>query len=171
MGHQTASFARDQSRKRPAGIGELLISDDPGETLIAYSLGSCIGLALFDPEIRLAGLLHSQLPLSKMDPAQAERWPGRFTDTGVGLLLQEMYDRGARRARLVAKAVGGSSMLDEEGRFRIGERNAAVVRKVLWKNDIVISGADFGGTVSRTLSIEVGTGTVLMRAGGITTEL
>ncbi len=166
MARGTEFHVRDGSCTRPVGVGELAVSRDPYEVLTAYSLGSCVGLSLYDPVARVGGLLHAQLPLSRMDANQAASWPARFTDTGTTKLLQKVYDMGAKRDRLVAKAVGGASMLDEEGRFRIGERNATVLRKVLWKNNIVIAATDLGGTLSRTLYLHIDDGATRLRIAG-----
>lgn len=148
------------------GVGEMQVSADPQAILATYSLGSCIGLACYDPVARIGGLLHSQLPLSSMDAAQAATWPARFTDTGTTALLQALFDLGARRERLVVKAAGGSSILDEQNRFRIGERNQAVLRKVLWKNQLALAAEDLGGNVSRTVHLHLVDGRTVIRSGG-----
>ncbi len=167
----TGTHTRPGTVSHPVGVGELAVSSDPYEVLVTYSLGSCVGLALYDPELGAGGLIHCQLPLSRMDKEQARTWPARFTDTGVSLLLQKLFDLGARRDRLVAKAAGGSSNLDENGRFRIGERNVTVLRKVLWKNDIVLAGCDFGGKISRTMYLHLTDGRTELRISGTMTEL
>lgn len=151
---------------RPVGVGEMALSRDPTEVLVTYSLGSCVGLVLYDPALKVGGLLHAQLPLSSLDPAQAGTWPARFTDTGTMGLIQALYDLGARKERLVAKAAGGASILDEDGRFRIGERNIAVLRKVLWKNGIMLAATDLGGAVSRTVYLHLDDGRTQIRSQG-----
>jgi chemotaxis protein CheD len=150
---------------RQVNIGELVVSASPEDTLVAHSLGSCVGLALYDTRLHLAGLAHCMLPLSGQNGQRAQEKPVLFTDTGVAMLLQQMFDAGARRRTLVARAAGASTMLDGNGIFRIGEKNAAVLRRVLWKNSIALVGADFGGTMSRTLRIHVASGLVFLRSG------
>lgn len=159
------------SRRRNVGIAEFAISEDVEETLVTHSLGSCIGVALHDPRAHIAGLVHCMLPLSRMNPARALENPCVFTDTGVGTLLQEMFDRGAKRELIVAKVAGAASSLDEGGFFRIGERNYAVLRKILWKNGILIASEDVGGASTRTLFLETGTGRVVVKTGTISVDL
>ncbi|HPO14514.1 MAG TPA: chemotaxis protein CheD, partial [Candidatus Hydrogenedentes bacterium] len=110
------------------------IADQPDDVLVTYSLGSCVGLTLYDPVLRIGGMIHCMLPLSKIDPVKAAQVPEMFTDTGVPRLIQTMLDRGAPMRRLVAKVAGAAKLLDEQGTFNIGERNFTVLRKVLWKN-------------------------------------
>jgi chemotaxis protein CheD len=153
------------------GISEMAVSADPGETLITYSLGSCVGLSLWDAAAGVGGLIHSMLPLSKIDPAKAAANPCMFVDTGVPALLQALFDRGAQRRNLVAKVAGGSQILDEMGIFKIGERNCTVLKKLLWKNEVLVSGEDTGGSMPRTMSLCVRTGRTVLKSRGMEKEI
>jgi chemotaxis protein CheD len=126
---------------------------------------------IYDPVARVAGLLHSMLPLSKIDPVKGKHSPCMFVDTGIPLLFNEAYRIGAEKKRIIVKAVGGSSMLDEKGFFKIGERNYTILRKLLWKNNILIDKEDIGGDQSRTVSISVATGRVMVKSDGKEKEL
>jgi chemotaxis protein CheD len=106
------------------------------------------------------------LPLSKIDVAKAKANPCMFTDTGVFALLQAVSNLGAERKHLRAKVAGASCFLDEKGVFKIGERNYTVLRKILWKNDILIAAQDIGGTVSRTMYLYMATGETRIKSGG-----
>lgn len=153
------------------GIGDLKTTRQPGDVLITYSLGSCVGLSLYDPVAQVGGLAHCMLPLSKIDPRRAEVNPGRFTDTGVVTLLQMLFDQGAERKRLVAKIAGAARLLDEKGVFKIGERNQIVLRKVLWKNNILIAAEDVGGTAARTMSLYMDSGRTTIKSNGREVDL
>ncbi|MHB9004110.1 MAG: chemotaxis protein CheD [Coriobacteriia bacterium] len=157
--------------ERVIGISELHVTTDSDGVLITYSLGSCIGLTLFDPHARVGGLLHAMMPLSTADPGKAACKPAMYTDTGVTTLLQSMFDNGATRRTIVAKVAGAATNLDASGLFRIGERNHMVLRKVLWKNDILIAAEDIGGCAARTLVLEMATGRTLVKSGSIVTDL
>ncbi len=148
------------------GISEYAVSSDPSERLVTYSLGSCVGLALHDPIVGVAGLLHAMMPTAKADPVKAAATPAMYVDAGATTLLQELFDRGATRANLVAKVVGAASQLDPANLFRIGERNHLVVRRVLWKNGVLIAGEDVGGTISRSVFLDVGTGRTTVKSSG-----
>jgi chemotaxis protein CheD len=148
------------------GISEMRVSADPDDVLVTYALGSCVGLALFDPEARVGGLIHSMLPLSRIDPAKAARNPLMFVDTGAPALMQALFDMGAQRKNLVAKVAGASNIMDAGGVFNIGERNHTVLRKVLWKNDILVAGEDVGGSQPRTLYLHIGSGRTVLKVSG-----
>jgi len=153
------------------GISEMKISTRPDDVLVTYSLGSCVGLSMYDPAAQVGGMVHCMLPLSRIDMNKAKANPFMFTDTGVSALLQTMFEHGAERKRIVAKVAGGAKLLDEQGTFRIGERNYTVLRKVLWKNDILIAGEDVGGTVARTMYLYMANGVTTVKSGGREVEL
>jgi chemotaxis protein CheD len=157
--------------KHIIGISEMKVSNKADDALITYSLGSCLGLTVYDPKVKIGGLIHSMLPLSKIDPEKAKKTPQMFVDTGVPLLLQEMYNIGAKRSRLIVKVAGCGQLLDDKKLFKIGERNYTVLRKILWKNNLLIEAEDIYGTASRTMILELSTGKTTIKSGGEVREL
>ena len=149
--------------KNIVGISEMKISDNIDEQLITYSLGSCIGLTIYDKELKVGGLLHSMLPLSRKNKEKAQQKPFMFVDKGIEIMLQELFNMGARRKNLIAKLAGGAKLLDKKDMFKIGRRNYVIARKMLWKNDILIDGEDVGGTVSRTMALYMDSGKTTVR--------
>ena len=145
-------------------IADLAVSADPAATLITYSLGSCIGVALWDPVVRVGGMLHYMLPESQLSPEKARSSPAMFCDTGVPKLFRAAYELGAVKSRLVVKVAGGSQLLDDNGTFNIGKRNYLALRKIFWKNGVMIAAENVGGSLSRTLKLDVGTGAVTIRS-------
>jgi chemotaxis protein CheD len=168
---ESVGVAGSRREQRVVGIAEMLVSGRADHVLVTHSLGSCLGVALFDPETGWGGLVHCMLPLSRANPERAAAEPCIFTDTGVAALLGAMFEAGCRRERIVAKVAGAASQLDEEGFFRIGERNYAVLRRILWKNRILIAAEDVGGRDTRTLLLEIGSGRTLVKKDGIAREL
>ena len=104
-------------------IADAQVSNDPGVELVTYSLGSCIGVAIWDPETRVAGMIHYMLPDSTLSQDKARSRPAMFADTGIPLLFRSAYQLGAVKKRLVVKVAGSSSLLDDNGTFNIGKRN------------------------------------------------
>lgn len=153
------------------GISDMKISNQSDDTIITYSLGSCVGVTLYDPRIGIGGMIHCMLPLSKTDPVKATAKPSMFVDTGVSLLLQKIFDMGVRRRDLIAKVAGASNLLDSKGMFKIGERNYTILRKILWKNEILIAAEDVGGTKARTMILRMTDGRTTIKSGGVETEL
>ncbi|MBI5558904.1 MAG: chemotaxis protein CheD [Deltaproteobacteria bacterium] len=148
------------------GISDMKTSSNVSDTLITYSLGSCIGVVIWDPVVKVGGMLHYMLPESRIDRERARKNPYMFADTGVPALFQESYRLGAAKSRLIVKVVGGSQILDPTGLFSIGKRNYAVLQKLFAKNKIIISRENVGGSVNRTVSLDVGTGRVLLKISG-----
>jgi len=154
--------------ERVVGVSEYAVSTSSDDVLITYSLGSCIGLALFDPAVGVGGMLHAMMPLSAINPERAKSQPAMFVDTGVTALLQLMFAHGARRHRLVATVAGGGRQMDDSLFFRIGERNYTVVRRLLWKNQIFVAAEDIGGARSRTITLDMSNGQTVMKSDGRT---
>ncbi|MCK5322734.1 MAG: chemotaxis protein CheD [Desulfobulbaceae bacterium] len=148
------------------GISDMKVSNNPDDVIISYSLGSCIGVIIWDPEVKAGGLLHYLLPDSNLDKEKAKKNPFMFSDSGVPLLFREAYKFGANKKRMIVKVVGGAQVLDNSGFFNIGKRNALALRKIFWKNNVIVAGSDVGGTVNRTVSLHIGTGAILVKRPG-----
>jgi chemotaxis protein CheD len=94
-----------------------------------------------------------------------------FADTGVPLLFRRAYALGADKRRMVVRLAGGAQVMDAAGVFDIGRRNYLAARKILWKAGVLVQGEAVGGTASRTVRLDVATGTMWLRgAGGIEEE-
>jgi chemotaxis protein CheD len=153
---------------RVIGISEMVVERGSSNVIVTYSLGSCVGVVLYDAVARVGGLIHCMLPLSKIDPAKAQATPAMFVDTGIPALLQAALDLGADLSRISVKVAGAGSPLDDAGIFNIGDRNLAVLRKILWKNNILIAAQETGGSEARTLYLDMKTGDATIRSGGQT---
>jgi chemotaxis protein CheD len=148
------------------GIADMQVAKNPEVTLITYSLGSCIGVAIYDPAVKVGGILHFMLPDSKIDVEKARKNPWMFADTGVPLFFKEAYALGAEKARMHVKIAGGSQIMDESGFFNIGKRNYTALRKIFWMNNVLIHAEEIGGSVNRTVSMELSTGKVWVKTSG-----
>jgi chemotaxis protein CheD len=151
-------------------MGELAVSSVPGHVLVSLGLGSCIGLALIDRRMGVAGLAHIVLPQSQ---GAAQDNPRKFADLAVPELLAELEAEGARRVRLEAVLVGGASMfVVSASSLEVGHRNEAAVRDLLEQQRIPVVATATGGSRGRTVRVEVGTSAVTVReAGGKDTQL
>ena len=149
-----------------AGIGQMHVSCDPNMMLLASNLGSCLGIAVFDPVKKCGGMVHCLLPFSGKDVAKAHKSPCMYVDTGLMAIIKGVIDLGAEKRRLVIAVAGGAQLNDENSVFQIGKKNYTVLRKILWKNNLLIKAEDIGGMQSRTIALHVGTGDILVRANG-----
>jgi chemotaxis protein CheD len=151
---------------------EMHITNVQKVTLITYSLGSCIGVTLFDPVVGIGGLLHFLLPDSQIDTQRAQANPWIFADTGIPLFIDQASRLGADKDRWSIKVVGGAQMLDDPIDFRLGKRNYLALQKIFSLSNLRITAEDVGGNVNRTLAVEISSGKVWVKtSGGGTAEL
>lgn len=148
------------------GVGDMQVSNDSEAVLATYSLGSCIGVGIYDPVVKVAGLLHYMLPEASLDATKAKKNPFMFGDSGIPLLFKEAYKLGAKKNRLKVMVLGGAQILDQNGMFNIGKRNHMVLRKMFWKNDVMIDFEAIGDVVNRTIKLAVGTGEAWLKVSG-----
>jgi chemotaxis protein CheD len=153
------------------GVAGCEVAATPGQVLTTYALGSCIGLAVYDPAAQVGGLLHFLLPDSAIDPARVSENPYRYGDTGVPALIGQVCRRGGVVRRLVACAAGAARMMGDEGMFDIGRRNYLALRRALWKTGVLLSGEAVGGAVPRTMRLEIGTGRSWVETAGEVQDL
>lgn len=149
--------------KLKIGIADMKIAQGTG-MLVTYALGSCIGICLQDPKLKLGALIHIMLPLN-MEPGRKN--PMKYADTGIRETVKQLEAKGASRARLTAKIAGGAKMFESSGALgNIGQRNIDSVRMNLKKEGIRLLKEDVGGSVARTLLFDVNTGLACVRCYG-----
>ena len=148
------------------GVADMVVSNDPGAELVTYSLGSCLGITIYDPAKRIGGLFHVMLPESKIDASKAANSPFMFMDTGLPRLFHAAYNLGADRSRLVVKVAGGAQLLDDRNVFNIGGRNFQALSDLIARNGLVIHARDVGGMTSRTLRFDLANDTVTIKSPG-----
>ena len=152
-------------------IADLQVSDDPDAVLVTYALGSCIAVMVYDPAKHIGGMIHYMLPLSKTNPAKAAEKPAMFADTGIPLLFERMYALGVQKKDLIVKVAGGGKLYDDNGMFDIGHRNYTILRKLFWKNNVLITAEDVGGAKSRTARLYLADGKVTIASQGEEVDL
>lgn len=147
-------------------IADAKIAWEQADVLATYSLGSCIGVALYDAVAKIGGMLHFQLPTSTMDATRARENPLMFADSGMAHLLRAMQARGAEKRRIKVKIAGAAQMLNDGNLFNIGRRNHAAIRKILFQEGMFIDKEDIGGTSPRHLYLNIADGAVTVKAQG-----
>jgi chemotaxis protein CheD len=145
-------------------MGELATAAQAATALVSIGLGSCIGLALLDRGRAIAGLAHVMLPATPGGDDGGT--PGKFADTAVPALLQEVLALGARRPRLEAVIVGGAKMFSLGSTLDIGARNEAAAREALRAARIPVLAADTSGSTGRTMRVHAAAGVVTVKAAG-----
>jgi len=89
-----------------------------------------------------------------------------FADTGIPSLFKACYALGAEKKRMIVKVAGGASILDDTNFFRIGQKNIMAMRKIFWKNNVMITTEDTGANHNRTVRLEIATGKIFVRTSG-----
>ena len=149
-----------------AGMGEIRTSRDHSAVLACLGLGSCVAVCAYDPTSRVGGIAHVVLPDSR---GQGKNSPGKYADTAIPLLLNELAKLGGRRSRLVVKLAGGARLglapaLDSV--FTTGSDNVAALKAALTRERIPVSAMDVGGSIGRTVRIFLDTGSVTVKSIG-----
>lgn len=146
------------------GMAELGFVRDQG-LIRTTGLGSCVGLTLFDPALKLAGMVHVMLPSSEI-AKEGTLNVAKYADTGVATLYRRLIEQGASARRLVAKMAGGSQMFAFAGgdTMRIGPRNVESCKLSLNELGIPLLAEDTGGNYGRTIELDCQTGILFIRS-------
>ena len=149
----------------PVGLGELKVSSNPDDVLTIYGLGSCVGVGMYDPTAKVAGLLHAVLPEGKPE----HNGSPKYVNSGIDALLEAVLKEGGVKRRLHVRLVGGANLLTapgHQGTFNIGERNIQVAQTVLSARRLSIRGQEVGGSIGRTMRLYVADGRTTVRSMG-----
>ncbi|NSW89861.1 MAG: chemotaxis protein CheD [Firmicutes bacterium] len=154
------------------GMAELSALNHPG-VLVTIGLGSCVGIALYDREKKVIGLAHAMLPSSLQIKNNTNTNKGKFADTAILELLDEMIRLGASRKNIIAKLAGGAQMFtfnDSSDIIRIGERNVIAAKEKLRELNIEIISEDTGGNYGRTIEFYSDDGRLVVKTLGLGTK-
>ena len=151
-------------------ISDMKFSKRPGDVIVTFSLGSCIGVTAYDPVIRVGAMVHCLLPSSASSPEKAKENPFMFVNSGVTGMVRVLFKLGATRDNLVFKVAGGSNMRGDT-LFNTGSRNLEALEALMEKNRINLVGRDVGGTIPRTMYLFMDTGRVSVKTFGKEREL
>jgi len=144
-------------RQLTISVGKFHVSADSQEELLTV-VGSCVAVTLYDIEKHTGGMVHIVLPGRRTSLREDDR-NAYYADSGIPLLIEEMYKAGARRENLVANVIGGSSS-HANGENSIGRRNVNAVVMALKNYDIPIQKKDVGGKSGRKIILDIATGKI-----------
>lgn len=147
------------------GMADMNVVRDSG-VIRTLGLGSCVGLTLYDPQQKLAGMAHIMLPSSEI-AREGQLNIAKYADTAVPALLDKLKALGASPARIVAKMAGGSQMFALAGTgdtMRIGPRNVESCKMLLMDLHIPLVAEDTGGNHGRTIELNSSNGVLSVRS-------
>lgn len=145
------------------GMSEIACSRSP-DVLVTYGLGSCVGVCIYDPLLKIGGMAHVMLPDSSLSKTVTNR--GKFADTSIPDLTARLIQMGTLSSRLVAKIAGGSQMfafMGNDDKLLIGPRNVAAVEKALKEQGIKLSAKNVGGSAGRSILFDLTSGEVTIK--------
>lgn len=151
------------AKRRIVGVGDMIISNDPNEYIVTYALGSCLGVAIYDPMVKIGGILHAMLPDASIHNPTEDLNPAKFVNTGLPHMFKMAYELGAQKEHIIVKLAGCSQLMGAMNYFNIGKRNYAAACKLLWKNKVIINAEHCNKSDSVTLLLDIGTGETLLR--------
>jgi chemotaxis protein CheD len=148
------------------GMAEFKVAQVPNR-IACFGIGSCVCVALYDPEAKVAGLAHSMLPSAPAMTLTSPEDRPKYADTAVPHLIDVMERLGAKRSRIYARLVGGATMFSfgskSDGSESLGERNLRSARESLKSQGITLKSEEGGGGVGRSLEFDPGDGSLLVR--------
>jgi chemotaxis protein CheD len=148
-------------------FSEMKISSNPVETLVAFSIGSGIGMTIYDPVVGVGGILNFILPDSThangTNPAKV---PLMFADTGTSAFLKALFEQGAKAENMKVVIAGGAHIMNQTGVFNIGQKNLEALKISLGDYDVKIHHEAVGGIKSRTICLEIGSGASIIKTSG-----
>jgi chemotaxis protein CheD len=152
------------------GLGELVISRDPEDVLVAYGLGSCVGIAMYNPDTKTGGLLHAVLP-ERFDGANDS--PTKFVNSGIPVLLEKIKSNGFNNNILLYMAGGANMLINTQlsKTFDIGTRNVASALQIFEKMNLKLRNSELGGNIGRTVRLYIASGQMTVRVIGGTEKV
>ena len=147
------------------GLAELKVSRSPDDVLVAFGLGSCLGIGMYDPTLHLGAMLHAVLPINNDGKVELSK----YVDSGIAMLIDVMVKGGAQKNRLITKMAGGANMLNVSSlssTFDIGNRNIESARNTFEKMGIKVKSEEVGGKIGRTVRLYITDGRYTIRMMG-----
>ena len=148
------------------GMADLKTCKSP-DAVTTLGLGSCVGVAIWDPVTKIGGLAHVMLPDSTKVKNNTNVY--KFADTGIEELVRLILEMGAGKSRLKAKIAGGAQMFafqNKSDMVRVGDSNVIASKKKLAELGIPLVAEDTGENYGRTVVFYPENGDFYIRAIG-----
>jgi chemotaxis protein CheD len=150
-----------------AGLAEIKISNSIDDVLVAYGLGSCVGVLVHDKKNNIGGLAHVLLPQSDIETNVLN--PAKFADTAVPLLINELKKLGANSSYFTINIAGGAQMFklsNKSNSLNIGTKNIIAVKSALEKLGLKAEIESTGGNKGKTVKLYMESGRMTYKIAG-----
>jgi chemotaxis protein CheD len=150
------------SKEIIVGVSSYYVARNP-TTLVCIGLGSCVAIALHESQNHVGALAHAMLP--SYHEGRDKSNPGKYVDTSVYLMVDELLELGAKKRFIKAKLVGGAQMFSfiSPDALDVGKRNIESAKLTLKKEGIPVVAEDVGGKKGRTMSFDLKSGKIEVR--------
>jgi chemotaxis protein CheD len=147
------------------GVSSYYVGRNPTK-LICIGLGSCVAIALHDAQNHVGALAHAMLP--SYNEGNDKSNPGKYVDTSIYIMVDELQELGTKKSMIKAKIIGGAQMFSfiSPNAFHVGRRNIDCTKKTLKEEGIPIIAEDVGGKKGRTVSFDLKTGMIEIKTSG-----
>ena len=132
--------------------------------LIAFGLGSCVGVFLYDSAHKIGALGHVLLSGSCKDKSIIKQ--RKYCFNLIDMMLGDLINEGSVKEHLIAKIGGGAHMFQIFStceRQPIGYKNVQSVKLKLQQEQIPLISEDVGGEYGRTLIANTNTGMLVVK--------
>ena len=145
-------------------MADLKVAETPD--ILQTTLGSCIGIAIYDRGNNIGGLAHIMLPVNN----NGDTNKAKYADSAISELLRKLTSKGVDKCELIAKIAGGAKMFDTNKKIshfmEIGLRNEEAVREGLKREGVRLIAADTGNNYGRNIQFEIATGRITIKSHG-----
>ncbi|MBN1824100.1 MAG: chemotaxis protein CheD [Endomicrobiales bacterium] len=159
-----------KSQRISINIAEFAIAKH-SEIIETQSLGSCVGVALYDRTTKMGGLAHIMLPDSKKVMVGGK--PGKYADVAIKLMVDKLQEAGVNKMNLTAKIAGGACMFSGAGIsdfMNIGLRNVNAIKQILSEMKIPLVAEDCGANHGRTVEFNLDSGKMTVKSSMASTK-
>lgn len=146
--------------KITVSISDMKFAQRSRHVLVTHSLGSCLGVTAYDPVTKRGAMIHCLLPDGSLCPSKSRMNPFMFVNTGVPEMVRRLIAKDVKRENIVMKAAGCAHMMNIVNKFDTGQKNWAMLERILKKNNFKLTASDVGGAIPRTMRLYIETGVV-----------
>ncbi len=146
------------------GIGDYAVSSCEEDTIKTFALGSCVALVIYCPNFKKLGMVHIALPDSSIiSNVHNEYKEGYFADIAVPMLFNKVCSGFLNYKKEYKVSIfGGALSNNKNDVFEVGFKNLIKIKDILIENNIEFDFSNTGGNYSRTIEVDVKTGTPII---------
>ncbi|MFA9399395.1 MAG: chemotaxis protein CheD [Clostridiaceae bacterium] len=146
------------------GIGEYEVSHNEEDIIKTYALGSCVAVVIYSPMLKKLGMVHIALPDSRINKNENNTSKiGYFADTALPKLFNEICGGYSFNKKYYKVSLfGGALSRRKDDIFNVGLKNIVKIESILNENGIEFDSSNTGGYYSRTVEVDVRTGTIII---------